>query len=135
MTQSSQTSSVSPYLTVTDVDKAADFYQKSFQFTLSEIKPGEDGKGIHAEMAYKGQLLMFGKEGAYGSPLKSPHTSGVESPITLCLYCDNVDEFYKAAMAHGAKSVGEPEDMFWGYRMCRLQDLDHYTWCFLTPVS
>ena len=126
--------SVSPYLTVTNVDRAATFYQKAFQFTLSEMKSGEDETGMHAEMKYKDQLIMIGKEGAYGSPLKSPCTSGVESPITLCVYCENVDAFYKAAITQGAKSISEPEDMFWGDRMCRLQDPDHYTWCFLTPT-
>lgn len=125
---------VSPYLTVTNVDAAVDFYKKAFQFMVSEVKPGEDGVSLHAEMQYKDQLIMVGKEGAYGSPLKAPRTSGVESPITLCVYCDDVDQFYKAALSNGAKSISAPEDMFWGDRMCKLQDPDNYTWCFLTPA-
>src|SRR5947208_3037975 len=120
MSQQCENAAVSPYLTVIDVDKAADFYQKAFQFTLSEVKSDDDGKGMHAEMDYNGQLIMAGKQGAFGSSLKSPRTSGVESPITLCLYCDNVDEFYKSAVANGAKSISAPEDMPWGHRMCRL---------------
>jgi PhnB protein len=126
---------VSPYLIVRNVAEAVHFYEKAFQFQLSEINPGDDGIPLHAEMTYQGQLMMCGKEGAYGSPLKAPLTSGVESPITLCVYCEDVDKFYTMSLAHGAKSVSAPEDMFWGHRMCQLQDLDGYTWCFMTPTS
>ena len=125
---------LSPYMTVVDVDAAVEFYKKAFQFSVSEIKYAEDGKGIHAEMAYKNQLIMCGKEAAYGSPLKSPRTSGIESPITLCVLCGDVDAFYTMAVSQGAQSISAPDNMEWGYRMCRLQDLDHYTWCFMTPV-
>jgi uncharacterized glyoxalase superfamily protein PhnB len=123
---------ISPYLTVIDVDEAVDFYTKAFQFEVAQIKPGEEGTNIHAEMIYRGHLIMCGKEGAYGSPLKSPKTSGTGSPITLCVSCDDVDDFYQKALAHGAKSISTPEDMFFGYRVCRLQDIDNYVWCFMT---
>lgn len=126
---------VSPYITVKNVDTAAKFYQTAFQFTLSELKQGEDGSGIHAELNYKDQLIMIGKEGAYGSPLKSPLTNGISSPITLCVYCEDVDKFYNEALEHGAQSISAPENMFWGYRMCRLGDLDGYVWCFMTPIK
>ncbi|OJW51581.1 MAG: hypothetical protein BGO67_05010 [Alphaproteobacteria bacterium 41-28] len=125
---------VSPYLTAKDVDSAANFYQKAFLFNLSELKKGEDGSGIHGELNFQDQLIMIGKEGVYESPLQSPITSGIASPITLCVYCEDVDKFYKEALDHGAQSVSAPENMFWGYRMCRLQDLDNYTWCFMTPL-
>ncbi|MBY0500600.1 MAG: VOC family protein [Alphaproteobacteria bacterium] len=126
---------ISPYLTVIDVDAAVDFYTRAFQFENSEIKPGDDGKGIHAEMIYGGHLIMCGRESAYGSLLKSPKTSGVDSPITLCISCDDVDAFYQKALAQGAKSISAPEDMFYGYRMCRLQDIDNYVWCFMKPAA
>jgi uncharacterized glyoxalase superfamily protein PhnB len=126
---------ISPYLTVRNVTEAVQFYEKAFRFKVSEIKSDEDEIGLHAEMSYKGQLIMCGKEGAYGSSLKAPATSGVESPITLCLYCDDVDTFYRNALAQGAKSISAPENMFWGYRICRLQDPDAYTWCFMTPMA
>jgi PhnB protein len=129
------TPAVSPYLTVRNVMEAVQFYEKAFRFKVSEVKSGEDEIGLHAEMSYKGPLIMCGNEGAYGSPLKAPATSGVESPMTLCLYCDDVDEFYKTSLSQGAKSISAPEDMFWGYRMCRLQDPDGYTWCFMTPTA
>lgn len=125
-------STLSPYLTVKDVKIAADFYQKAFNFELLELKADNDGTPVHAEMKFKDQLILFGKEGAFGGTLKSPKSSLTESPITLCITCDDVDDFYGSATGQGAKSLSEPEDMFWGARMCRLQDKDNYTWCFLT---
>lgn len=127
-----ETSWVSPYITVTNVDEAVKFYQKAFHFELKNLVPGEDGTGWHAEMHYHKQLIMCGKQGTYGSQTKSPLSSGVESPITLYIYCEDVDQFYQDAVINGAQGIAEPEDMFWGDRMCRLMDLDNYIWCFAT---
>ena len=126
-------STLSPYITVQDVEKATQFYKNVFSFDILETNNDESGAPLHAEMLYKGRLILCGKEGAFGSPLKSPKTNGISSPITLCLECDNVDEFYASAIGQGATSISAPEDMFWGARMCRLSDNDNYTWCFLTP--
>lgn len=121
---------VSPYITVSDVEKAAHFYKKAFRFEILELPPGEDGVPVHGELSYKNQLIMVGKQGAWGGTTVTPAHSKVESPINLYLYCENVDEFYQAAVNAGAKSLGAPEDMFWGDRMCRLQDPDSYIWAF-----
>lgn len=123
---------LSPYLTVADVTTAVAFYKKVFGFQIKLVVPDENGVDTHAEMYYQGQLIMCGKEGAHGSPLKAPLTSGVPSPITLYLYIENVDEFYQKALKQGANGLSAPEDMFWGDRMCRLQDSDAYIWCFAT---
>ena len=123
---------VSPYLTVKDADLAVDFYENAFKFEKRDMVPGQDGTTWHAEVKYKDQLLMLGKEGVWGGKTLSPQTSKIESPMNLYLYCEDVDAFYKHAVAHGAESVGQPEDMFWGDRMCRLQDPDGYVWCFAT---
>lgn len=126
---------VSPYIMVRDVDKSVDFYKKAFHFDVREVAPGEDGTSMHAEMTYKGQLVMLGKEGGWGGTSKSPKSSGVESPMTLYVYTDNVDEFYKQALDNKAHGLAQPEDMFWGDRMCKLQDPDDYIWCFATKTG
>lgn len=119
---------VSPYIIVDDADRSIDFYKKAYGFEVHEKVPGQNGKTQHAELSYKGQLIMLGA----GSPVKPPALTGVESPIALYFYTENVDEFYKHAVAAGAKSTGAPEDMFWGDRMCRLRDPDGFEWCFAT---
>ena len=113
---------VSPYLTVKDVDEAITFYTKAFTFKKVEVAQDDDGTTVHGELQYKDQLIMVGKAGAYGGTSKSPTVSGVESPISQYIYTENVDTFFKNAVAAGAKPLGEPEDMFWGDRMCRVHD-------------
>lgn len=126
---------ITPYIMVTDVDKAVQFYEKAFGFEKIEVVPGEDNTGWHAELKYKDHLIMFGKSGAYGDTSKPPHESGIESPMNLYLYCENVDDFYAHALKMSAKSLGVPEDMFWNDRMCKLQDPEGYVWCFATHLG
>src|SRR4051812_44577873 len=90
-----------PYLTVKDADKSLEFYAKAFGFSKRDVVPGEDGKTMHAEMTYKDVLIMFSPEG-YGQT-RCPATSGVASPVTLYVYCEDVDALCKQAEAAGAK--------------------------------
>jgi PhnB protein len=126
---------VSPYIMVKDVDKAVDFYVKAFGFQVKEVAPDEDGSGVHAELTYNDQLIMLGKQGAFGGTTTAPSTSNVESPITLYAYADNVDDFYQHAITNHAEGKQAPEDSFWGDRMCQLQDLDGYIWCFASRLE
>jgi uncharacterized glyoxalase superfamily protein PhnB len=129
---------VSPYTIVTNVDTATDFYSNAFGFTLKEkVSMGNDGVSSHAEMLYKDQILMFGKEGEYNGKktAKSPLTSKTECPISLYIYCDNVDKFYEHAISKGAKSIEAPSDMFWGDRTCRVQCPENYMWTFATHLG
>jgi PhnB protein len=131
---------LTPYLMVQDVDIAVDFYKKAFGFEVKEVAPDENGVAIHAEVFYKGQvIMMLGREGAcetgFSGAAKSPKSTGIISPISLYVYTENVNEFYKHALEHSAKSLGQPEIMFWGDKMCRLQDPDDYIWCFATRVA
>ncbi|MBS0359157.1 MAG: VOC family protein [Proteobacteria bacterium] len=125
---------VSPYLMVSDVDKAAQFYEKAFSFKTENLVPGEDGTTFHGEFKYQDQLIMLGKDGSKNCAAKSPKATGIESPMSLYLYCENVDDFYKHAVSAGAKSLLAPENMFWGDRMCRLEDPDGYSWSFATHL-
>ncbi|HEV2613306.1 MAG TPA: VOC family protein [Gammaproteobacteria bacterium] len=129
MTRPAQFPWVSPYIMASHLDSALEFYTKAFGFELKEKTPE------HAELRYKDQILMFGQEGSYGSTSKSPKSSHTESPITLYIYCENVDEFHRNAVESGAKSLSAPEDMFWGDRMCRLQCPEGYGWAFATNLG
>lgn len=124
-----------PYLAVKNADIAVDFYQKAFQFEKVKAVAGDDSTTWHAELQYKDQTIMLGKQGVHGGTAKAPASSGVESPIQLYVYCDDVENFYKNAIAAGAVAVRAPEDTFWGDRMCNLKDPDGYIWCFATYLG
>lgn len=124
---------ITPYLCVVDVDKAVEFYEKVFGFKRrEEVSKNEKGESVHCELLYQDAMVMVGLEGAYGQSEKSPATSSVECPTSLYVYCEDVDEFCKKAKNNGAEILSEPEDTFWGDRMCRLKDLNGYTWSFAT---
>jgi len=129
---------VSAYFVVKNVDTATDFYQKAFGFTLREkVSMTNDGVSGHAEMLYHDQLIMFGREGEYEGKktAQAPLSSQSECPISLYIYCENVDKFYQHALSCGAKSIEEPKDMFWGDRVCRVECPEGYRWSFATHLG
>lgn len=112
-------------LTVVNTQNTTEFYKKAFGFTHSN--PGED----YIEMRYEDIVIMFGSENQFpGDPRKAPATSGTACPIVLYVYCNDVNSFYKHAVANGAQSAMEPTPMPWGDRMCQLTDIDGYSWSF-----
>lgn len=124
---------ISSYLTVKDPGAASEFYQKAFGFDIRESVKDDKGQIVHAEMTYHDALIMFGPESNYhGIDKKSPASLKITPPSGLYVYVENVDEFYKSASAHGAKTIMPPDDMFWGDRMCCLTDPDGYHWNFAT---
>ena len=126
---------VSPYLTVKDPSASIEFYERAFGFSTRGSMPGPDGKIVHAGMNWNDGVIMFGAEAAFGGTCRAPVTSGVESPIALYVYCDDVDALFARATEAGAQAVLPPQNQFWGDRMCRLIDPDGYAWCFATHVG
>jgi uncharacterized glyoxalase superfamily protein PhnB len=127
-----QTPWLSPYLTVKDAEAALDFYQRAFGFEKQNAVPGPDGRIAHVEMRWQDALIMFGPEGAYGGTCKAPATARVQPPVSLYVYCPDVDALCARAQAAGATVVVPPGDMFWGDRMCKIEDPDGHVWNFAT---
>lgn len=127
---------LTPYLTVSSAEASLKFYEKAFGFTPGGTMPGPDGRVMHAEMSYQGNtIIMFAPEGAWGSQCKTPHHSGVDSPASLYVYCEDVDALVAQAKKAGAEVLAAPEDVFWGDRIARLRDADGHTWTFATNVA
>jgi len=126
-----------PYLTVKDADESIQFYEKAFGFKLSS-KPARDENGNtqHAEMKFGEDVcIMFAPEGAWGAFRRTPTALSILPPISIYIYCEDVDALYKKAMANGARSVMEPNDGFWGDRFCTLADPDGHEWMFATNIT
>lgn len=119
-----------PYLTLKDLRKSVEFYQKAFGFVLDSEIVEDHGRAVHAEMNFSDARILFGAEGAYGTDKKAPASVKITVPMSLWLYCPDVDAQYKKAIAAGAQSVMEPNDAFWGDRVCMLKDSEGYEWGF-----
>ncbi|MBY4675307.1 VOC family protein [Marinobacterium arenosum] len=127
---------LTPYLWVPDVDEALKLYAEAFGFEPGMTLPGGDSRTTHGEMSYQGRLvLMLGAEGAMGSPLRSPQTSGNACPVGLYVYCPDVDGLAIRAMGAGVALVEPVQDMFWGDRIASLRDPFGYAWTFATNVG
>ena len=123
---------VSPYLTVKDAGAARVFYEAAFGFATHYMHKGPDGLIAHVKMTWQDGVIMLGPEGAYGSLARSPATLGIASPVTLYLYCEDVDALFERAISAGATAHFPPADMFWGDRACGLIDPDGHAWNFAT---
>jgi uncharacterized glyoxalase superfamily protein PhnB len=122
---------LSPYLTVKDADEALNFYQQAFGFQKRDAVKGPDGRTTHAEMTYRDAVIMFSPEGSFGDKVsKCPASLGLQSTTTLYLYCDDVDALCARARAAGVKVISEPQDAFWGDRICTLADPSGNLWIF-----
>jgi len=122
--------SVTPSMTMKDTQKALEFYKKAFGAEVLNVFPGLDGKGImHAAMRIGNSMLMMGDE--MGPQCKSAETLGA-TPVTLWIYTENVDAFFKKAIEAGAQETMPVGDQFWGDRMGQLKDPFGYSWAVAT---
>ncbi len=125
------TSWLSPFLCVKDVGAAVAFYERAFGFQKRNVIPGPDGKPVHAEVEWKGIVMMMGPENEFG---KTPNTLGGVS-TGVYVYVEDVDTLFERARKEGAEVRQEPKDMLWGDRICMLADADGNAWTFATNVA
>jgi PhnB protein len=125
---------LSPYLTVKDAAASMAFYEKSFGLEKKLAMPGPDGRIMHAEVRWHDAVIMFGSESPE-QPCRAPASTGTRTPVSLYLYCDDVDALYRRAMAAGAKSESAPENKFYGDRVCGVFDPDGHLRYFATNVA
>jgi len=124
---------ITPSLTVRDCAKALDFYKKAFGAEERMRADGPDGKIMHAEITIGDSIVMvndeFPEQGAV-----APSTIG-GTPVGLWIYTKDADADYTRAVDAGATTDMEPDDMFWGDRMCALRDPFGHKWTLATHVE
>jgi len=126
--------SVTPMFMFKDCRKAIDFYKAAFGAQERYAMPGPDGKGVmHAEVLVGDSIIMMGDENPQES-CKSAESMG-GSPISFCLYVENVDAAFRRALEAGATVKAEVQDMFWGDRAGFVQDPFGYNWMLATHTK
>ncbi len=122
-------------LSVVDAQKSMEFYKHAFGFELVGEPVVENEQVMYVELRFSDMRIMLSPEGAYGVANKAPINSVMPPSMSLYIYCPDVDAQYKRAIKTGAKELQQPQDMFWGDRMCRVSDPDGYLWCFATHLK
>lgn len=120
--------SITPYLMVTDAEKALEFYQKAFDAKLITRTNTTSGNIGHCELQIGDSRFMFSGPGFM--PVAAPSTSS-----SLLIYVPNVDEFFKHALAAGASEVHAVENQFYGDRMGTLKDPFGHLWHIGTHIE
>jgi PhnB protein len=116
---------VTPFLTVPDVEKMLDFVKQAFGATEVDRLTGADGAIRHADVIIGNSHVMLG-----ASSEQWPARPGA-----LYLYVEDVDAWYHNAMAAGGTSLREPTDEFYGDRSAGLTDPQGNQWWIATHME
>jgi len=128
-------SAVTPYLSVKNAEKAIEFYRKAFGAKEVGRIRMPDGTVGHAELDIGNSRIMLAEENEqWGN--RSPFSIG-GSPVSLCLYVENVDAVFERALKEGAKVKGEMtvKDQFHGDRSGSLIDPFGHEWSVMTHIE
>lgn len=121
---------VTPYLIVPDGVRAIEFYQQAFgaQELLRLADPS--GKIGHAEIKIGNSPIMLAEEFP-DMGYRSPRSLG-GTPVSICLYVEDVDTLFNQAVAAGGKVQRPVQDQFYGDRSGTLSDPFGHVWTIST---
>lgn len=124
---------LSPYLSVDGAEAAITFYCSVLGATERMRLPGPGGRIGHAELDFGDTVLMLADESAAAGN-RSPRSIG-GSPVTICLYVDDVDETHRRALEAGAQEQRAPSDQFYGDRVSGFVDPWGHHWHLATHIE
>ncbi|MGO9829937.1 MAG: VOC family protein [Myxococcaceae bacterium] len=116
---------VTPYLTVSSVERLLDFATRAFDAEVTEKHERPDGSIGHAEVRIGDSVVMMGQA---SDEWKS-------RPSNLYLYVPDADSVYERALRAGGKSVRIPETQFYGDRCGGVEDGVGNIWWIATHVE
>jgi PhnB protein len=126
---------LTPYITVKDAEKAIEFYRNAFGAKETGRISMPDGSVGHCELQIGDSKIFIAEENLQWGNL-SPQTIG-GSPVSLCLYVEDVDSVFARALKEGAKILGDmvPKDQFYGDRTCSITDPFGHKWSIMTRIE
>ena len=124
--------SMTPHIVCDGAAAAIEFYKKAFDAVEEVRLPAPNGKLMHARIRICGSALMMAEEAPEWNALGPKTLKG--TPVTIHLYVENADAFFKQAVDAGATVKMPLADMFWGDRYGVLVDPFGHNWSIATHI-
>jgi uncharacterized glyoxalase superfamily protein PhnB len=113
-----------------DCGQAIEFYQKALGAELAGPPAlGAHGKGVMHALVKIGDSHFMAADAWPGQWEKGPEGS---TSVGFFVYVEDCDRLFDRAVKAGCKPTMPPMDMFWGDRMCKVQDPFGHCWDFAT---
>jgi uncharacterized glyoxalase superfamily protein PhnB len=125
---------MAPALYYADPRAALAFLERAFGLETTLCVTSEDGRIMHAEMAYRGKGRLIVGPAGWAEFAKSPNSLGGANTQGMHLELDDLDAHCARARAAGAVITAEPADQFYGHRTYRARDPEGHHWSFGQPV-
>ena len=127
--------SLTAYISVKGALDAIEFYKNAFGAKETGRLTMPDGSIGHAELEIGDSKIMLAEENEQWGNL-SPQTVG-GSPVSLCLYVEDVDAVFAKALEAGATVTGEMvvKDQFYGDRTGGITDPFGHKWSIMTHIE
>ena len=116
------TSTVIPYLVVSNAGRLIDFLKQAFDAKEMHRSSMPDGSVMHAHVRIGDSSVMLGQAPAGKSPMVS----------MLYVYVTDVDAVYRRALDAGASAMAPVADQFYGDRAGSLKDPAGNEWWIAT---
>jgi PhnB protein len=126
---------VTSYISVKGALDAIEFYKNAFGAKETGRLTMPDGSVGHAELEIGDSKIMLAEENEQWGNL-SPQTIG-GSPVSLCIYVEDVDAVFAKALKAGASVTGEMvvKDQFYGDRTGGITDPFGHKWSIMTHIE
>jgi PhnB protein len=127
--------SLTAYISVKGAADAIEFYRNAFGAKETGRLTMPDGSIGHAELEIGDSKIMLAEENEQWGNL-SPQTIG-GSPVSLCIYVEDVDAVFAKALKAGASVTGEMvvKDQFYGDRTGGITDPFGHKWSIMTHIE
>ena len=126
---------LTPYINVKNATEALAFYKRAFGAKETGRITMPDGTLAHAEIEIGDSKIMLAEENAQWGNLSPQTLAG--SPVSLCLYVEDVDAVFARALKEGAIVSGDMDvkDQFHGDRSGTLIDPFGHQWTIMTHIE
>lgn len=125
-------SCIIPTLKYEDAPAAIEWLCRAFGFEKHLVVPGEAGVIEHAQLTFKGGMIMLGsvRDSSFDVLQKTPRAVGGVGTQSAYIVIDDVDAHCAQATRAGAEIVMPAEDQDYGGRLYSCRDPEGHLWNF-----